>query len=108
MMRFRSERFAEVDLAKNRVRTFSLIIPKGKENSLVNEETRNLRARLEALAKTVNTKEEWIAGYLREKPEATGGSVIGDYNPIEGLGERLGWFSFEEAEALIRKVRNQR
>jgi hypothetical protein len=71
------------------------------------EETRNLQARLEALAKTVNTKEEWIAGYLREKPDATAASVIGDYNPIEGLGERLGWFSFPEAEALISKVRGQ-
>ena len=48
--------------------------------------------------KTVNTKEEWIAGYLREKPDATGASVIADFNPIEGLGEqRLGWFSFPEA-----------
>jgi len=71
------------------------------------EETRNLQARLETIAKTVNTKEEWIAVYLREKPDATAASVIADYNPIEGLGERLGWFSFAEAEALIEKVRSQ-
>jgi hypothetical protein len=70
-------------------------------------ETQNLQARLEALARTVNTKEEWIAGYLREKRDATAASVIGDYNFIEGLGERLGWFSFSEAEALIGKVRSQ-
>jgi len=70
-------------------------------------ETRDFQARLEALAKTVNTKEEWIAGYVREKPDATAASVIGDYNPIEGLGERLGWFSFSEAESLIAKVRGQ-
>jgi hypothetical protein len=70
-------------------------------------ETREFQARLEALAKTVTTKEEWIAGYLREKPDATATSVIADYNPIEGLGERLGWFSFPEADALIAKVRGQ-
>ena len=71
------------------------------------EETRTFEARLEALAKTVKSKEEWIAGYLREKPDATAASVIGDYNPIEGLGDRLGWFSFPEAEALIQKVRSE-
>ncbi len=68
-------------------------------------ETRNLQARLEALAKTVNTKEEWIAGYLQERPDATDASMIADYNPLDGLGERLGWFSFSEAEALIKKAK---
>ena len=70
-------------------------------------ETRSSQARLEALAQTVNTKEEWIAGYLREKPDATAASVIADYNPIEGLGDRLGWFSFPEADALIAKIRGR-
>jgi hypothetical protein len=70
-------------------------------------ETRAFQARLEAFAKTVNTKEEWIAGYLREQPDATADSLIGDYNHIEGLGERLGWFSSPEAEAMIAKVRRQ-
>jgi hypothetical protein len=71
------------------------------------EEVRNFKTRLEALAKAVSTKEEWIAGYLREKPDATPVSVIADYNPIEGLGDRLGWFSFPEVEALLQKVRCQ-
>jgi hypothetical protein len=71
------------------------------------EEIQKFQARLEALAKTVNTKEEWIAGYLHVEPNATAASVIADYNPIEGLGERLGWFSFPEAEALIAKVRSR-
>lgn len=70
-------------------------------------QTRDFKARLEALAKTVNSKEEWIAGYLREQPDATANSVIADYNPIEGLGERLGWFSSPEAEAMLAKVRGQ-
>jgi hypothetical protein len=70
-------------------------------------ETVAYKARLEALAQKVTTKEEWIAGYLFEKPDATASSVIADYNPIEDLGDRLGWFSFPEAEALIQKVRSQ-
>lgn len=71
------------------------------------EETRSFQLKLEALAKVVNSKEEWIAGYLREKPDATSASVIADYNPTEGLGERLGWFSFPEVEELIAKARGQ-
>jgi hypothetical protein len=71
------------------------------------EETRNFKVRLESLARRVNTKEEWVADYLREKPDATAASLIGDYNPIEGLGERLGWFSFPEAKVLIAKARVQ-
>jgi hypothetical protein len=71
------------------------------------EDTRKLQTRLEALAKTVSTKEEWIARYLHEKPDASAASLIADYNPIKGLGQRLGWFSFSEAEALIEKVRSR-
>jgi hypothetical protein len=71
------------------------------------EGTRHFKARLEALAKTVRTKEEWVAGYLPERPDATAASLLADYNPIEGLGDRLGWFSFPEAEALLEKVRDQ-
>lgn len=71
------------------------------------EGTRNYKARLEALAKTARTKDEWVAGYLRGRPDATAASLIADYNPIAGLGDRLGWFSFPEAEALLEKVRDQ-
>ncbi len=71
------------------------------------EMTRDFKARLEALAKTVNSKEEWITGYVRENRDATAASVIADYNPIDGLGERLGWFSFPEAEALLKKARDR-
>ena len=34
-------------------------------------------------------------------------SLIGDYNPMDGLGDRLGWFSPDEAQELIDKVRAQ-
>jgi hypothetical protein len=71
------------------------------------EATRIFKARLEALAAKVSSKEEWIKGYLQENPDATPASVIADYNPIDGLGERLGWFSFPEIEALIQKVKSQ-
>jgi hypothetical protein len=71
------------------------------------EATRLLKTNLEALAKEVTTKEEWVAAYLCEKPNATATSLVGDYNPIEGLGKRLGYFTFDEAEELIQKVRER-
>jgi hypothetical protein len=71
-----------------------------------NDETQRFKAQLKALAHTVRSKEEWIDGYLKLRPDATGIFVIADYNPIDGLGERLGWFSVAEADELIRKVRS--
>ncbi len=71
------------------------------------KETLKVKKRLETLAKKVKTKEEWIRGYLKIKPEATAASVIADYNPIEGLGERLGWFSFPEVDELLKKCREE-
>lgn len=70
-------------------------------------ETVSLNQQLAALAQTVNSKKEWVAGYLRIKPNASGASLIGDYNPIDGLGDRLGWFSTPEAQELIDQLRSE-
>jgi hypothetical protein len=71
-------------------------------------ETVALKQQLNELATTVNSKEEFVAGYLMIKPDATSASLIGDYNPIDGLGERLGWFSPSEARQLIDKIRSEK
>ncbi len=68
-------------------------------------ETVALRRQLTELAERVTSKEEWVVGYLKINPDAFGMSLIGDYNPIDGLGDRLGWFSPKEAQDLIDKVR---
>ena len=68
-------------------------------------ETVDKQRRLSELAENVSTKKEWVAGYLKINPEASWMSLIGDYNPIDGLGDRLGWFSSDEAQSLIDHVR---
>jgi len=70
-------------------------------------ETITIKQQLNELAKTVTSKEEWVTGYSRIKPEASGMSLIGDYNPIDGLGDRLGWLSPSEAQELIDAIRSQ-
>lgn len=69
-------------------------------------ETVALQQRLKGLATTVKSKEEWVTGYLQIKPDASCHSLIADYNPIDGLGERLGWFSSEEAQEMLDGVRS--
>jgi hypothetical protein len=69
--------------------------------------TRQFKARLENLSKEVHSKGEWVLMYVREKPDATAASLIGDYNPIDALGDRLGWFSYEEAEEMIQAARSR-
>lgn len=70
-------------------------------------ETAALKEKLNELVNTVASKEEFVAGYLKIKPNATSVSLIGDYNPIEGIGERLGWFSSSEAQQLIDQIRSE-
>lgn len=81
--------------------------PAAKAKSKRDDATCRFKARLDSLAKTVQTKEEWVEGYLRENPDATAASVIADYYPIAGLVERLGWLSSSEAEALVQRARRQ-
>lgn len=54
------------------------------------------------LATVAKSKKEFVEGYVRLKSAASSASLIADYNPIDGLGERLGWFSFPEADEMIR------
>jgi hypothetical protein len=70
-------------------------------------ETQAFQAKLNSIAADVNSKQEWVVAYLALKPNASGMVLIGDYNPIDNLGDRLGWFSIPEAEEMIRQVRSQ-
>jgi hypothetical protein len=63
------------------------------------------KAKLQELANSSTSKAEFVAGYVRIRPDATSASLIGDYNPIENLGERLGWFSTDEANELINSAK---
>lgn len=71
------------------------------------EQTVAVKARLNEIAATVTSKEEWVAEYMALKPDASAMVMIGDYNGIDGLGNRLGWFSVNEAEGIIEKIRSQ-
>lgn len=71
------------------------------------DEVKAFKAQLVQIASNVNSKEEWMAGYLAIKPQASGTMLIADYNSIENLGERLGWFSDSEAEDMLRRLRSQ-
>lgn len=61
--------------------------------------------KLVELAAIAKSKKEFVEGYVRLKPDASSASLIGDYNPIDDLGERLGWFSFPEADEMIRSAK---
>ncbi len=70
------------------------------------DETKAIQAQLKALAERVTSKEEWVVGYVALKPNASGMEMIGDYNSIDNLGGRLGWFAFSEAQELIQQVQS--
>jgi hypothetical protein len=99
---YECEEYAEnIDSNGNSVKETDVSVCKG---SLAKE---LFRQRLSRLAESVSTKEEWVAGYLSIQPNAIGMSLIGDYNSIEGLGDRLGRFSLKEAQMLIDKMQSE-
>ena len=71
------------------------------------EETKAFQTQLTQLAASVTSKEEWVSGYVAIKPNASGMEMIGDYNSIENLGGRLGWFTFSEAQEMIQKAQSK-
>jgi hypothetical protein len=63
------------------------------------------KQRLEERSKSAKSKQEWIGLLLEEFPAASASTLIGEYNSIDDLGERLGWFTLLEAQDLLTAVR---
>ena len=53
------------------------------------------------------TREGWVEGYLKYFPDAHPLGVIGDYNSQVQLGKKWGYFSLNEMQNLVEKLRDQ-
>jgi len=53
------------------------------------------------------TRESWVGGYLKHFPDAHPLGIIGDYNSQVQLGKKWGYFSLNEMQSLVEKLRDQ-
>ena len=69
----------------------------------LDEELDRKKVILKTLLQSVS-KEEWVKGYLRHYPDAHPLQIIGDYNSQGQLGNKWGFFTLGEMQALVQTL----
>jgi hypothetical protein len=57
--------------------------------------------------RTSQSREEWVAGYLKRFPDAHPLAIIGDYNSDLSFTKRWKPFSLSEMQALVQQNRKE-